>query len=74
MIPQTDDTDHHAHARKIFIELQIDLLARKARRMGGCLVDITAEHILASRSKSCQTKVNMCRQVKGTSTQAPQLT
>ena len=43
MILQTNDTDHHLHVRKRFIELQTDLMIRKARRMGGGLVDLTAE-------------------------------
>ena len=46
MILQTNDTDHHLHVRKRFIELQTDLMIRKARRMGGCLVDLTAEENL----------------------------
>ena len=43
MILQTNDTDHHLHVRKRFIELQTDLMIRKACRIGGGLVDLTAE-------------------------------
>ena len=43
MVAQTNDTDHHAHVRKRFIELQTELMIRKARRMGGGMVDLTAE-------------------------------
>ena len=43
MILQTNDTDHHLHVRKRFIELQTDLMIRTARRIGGGLVDLTAE-------------------------------
>ena len=43
MILQANDTDHHLHVRKRFIVLQTDLMIRKARRMGGGLVDLTAE-------------------------------
>ena len=43
MVAQTNDTDHHAHVRKRFIELQTELMIRKARRMGGGMVDLTTE-------------------------------
>ena len=43
MVAQTNDTDHHAHVRKLFIELQTDRMIRKSRRTGGGLVDTTAE-------------------------------
>ena len=43
MVAQTNDTAHHLHVRKRFIELQTDRMIRKARRMGGGLVDLTAE-------------------------------
>jgi len=43
MVAQTNDTDHHLHVRKRFIELQTDLMVRKARRMGGGLVDLSPE-------------------------------
>ena len=46
MVAQTNDTDHHAHVRKRFIELQTDLMIRKARRMGGGMVDLTPEENL----------------------------
>ena len=64
MVAQTDDTDHHGHVRKRFIELQTFLMIQKARTMGGGLVGLTAEenidimievmskrdlHLLASR-------------------------
>ena len=42
-VAQTNDTDHHLHVRKRFIELQTDLMIKKARRMGGGLVDLTPE-------------------------------
>ena len=43
MVAQTNDTDHHAHVRKRFIELQTLLMIKKARTMGGGMVDLTAE-------------------------------
>ena len=43
MVAQTNDTDHHAHVRKRFIEKQTALMIRKARRMGGGMVDLTPE-------------------------------
>jgi len=46
MVAQTNDTDHHGHVRKRFIELQTDLMIRKARRMGGGMVDLTPEENL----------------------------
>ena len=43
MVAQTNDTDHHLHVRKRFIELQTRLMVQKARRAGGGLVDLTPE-------------------------------
>ena len=43
MAAQTNDTDHHAHVRKRFIELQTLRMIKKARIMGGGMVDLTAE-------------------------------
>ena len=43
MIAQTNDTDHHLHVRKRFIELQTALMVKKARRKGGGMVDLTIE-------------------------------
>ena len=43
MDAQTSDTDHHAHVRKRFIELQTHLMIKKARTMGGGMVDLTPE-------------------------------
>ena len=43
MVCQTNDTDHHQHVRRRFIELQTALMINKARRMGGGLVDLTSE-------------------------------
>ena len=43
MVAQTNDTDHHAHVRKLFIEKQTELMIRKGRMMGGGLVDLTRE-------------------------------
>ena len=43
MIAQTNDTDHHEHVRKRFIDLQTALMVRKSRRTGGGLVDLTTE-------------------------------
>ena len=43
MVAQTNDTDHHLHVRKRFIELQTALMVRKARRNGGGMVDLTPE-------------------------------
>ena len=43
MVAQTNDTDHHLHVRKRFIELQTRLMVKKARRAGGGLVDLTPE-------------------------------
>ena len=43
MVAQTNDTDHHLHVRKRFIELQTALMVRKARRHGGGMVDLTPE-------------------------------
>ena len=43
MVSQTNDTDLHLWVRKRFVELQTDLMVRKARRAGGGMVDLTAE-------------------------------
>ena len=43
MVAQTNDTDHHAHVRKRFIELQTLRMIKKARVMGGGMVDLTPE-------------------------------
>ena len=43
MVAQTNDTDHHAHVRKRFIELQTHLMIKKARSMGGGMVDLNDE-------------------------------
>ena len=43
MIAQTNDTDHHLHVRKRFIELQTALMVRKSRSTGGGLVDLASE-------------------------------
>ena len=43
MVAQTNDTDHHAHVRKRFIELQTSLMIKKSRSCGGGMVDLTAE-------------------------------
>ena len=43
MVAQTNDTDHHAHVRKRFIELQSLLMVKKARTKGGGMVDLTPE-------------------------------
>ena len=43
MVAQTNATDHHAHVRKRFIELQTLLMIKKARTMGGGMVDLTPE-------------------------------
>ena len=43
MVAQTNDTDHHQHVRKRYIEKQTHLMIQKARRMGGGMVDLTPE-------------------------------
>ena len=43
---QINDTDLHQFVRKRSIELQIDLMIRKARKTGGGIVDITKEENL----------------------------
>lgn len=43
MVAQTNDTDHHQHVRKRFIDKQTALVISKARRAGGGLVDLTKE-------------------------------
>ena len=43
MVAQTNDTDHHAHVRKSFIEKQTELMIRKGRTMGGGMIDLTRE-------------------------------
>ena len=43
MVGQTNDTDHHCHVRMGIIELQTEPMIRKARRMGGGMVDVTPE-------------------------------
>ena len=43
MVSQTNDTDLHLWVRKRFVELQQDLILKKARRAGGGLVDTTRE-------------------------------
>ena len=40
MILQTNDTDHHEHVRKRFIELQTQLLITKTRIQGGGMADL----------------------------------
>ena len=40
MILQTNDTDHHEHVRRDFINLQTQLMVRKARMQGGGLVGL----------------------------------
>ena len=43
MVCQTNDTDHHQHVRKRFIEKQCEVMIRKGRIMGGGMVDLTRE-------------------------------
>ena len=43
MVAQTNDTDHHAHVSKRFIELQTLRMIRKGRAMRGGMVDLTPE-------------------------------
>ena len=46
MILQTNDTDHHEHVRKRFIDLQTQRMITKARMQGGGMVDLDLrEHI-----------------------------
>ena len=40
MILQTNDTDHHEHVRKRFIDLQTQRMITKARMQGGGMVDL----------------------------------
>ena len=40
MILQTNDTDHHEHVRKRFIDLQTQWMITKARMQGGGMVDL----------------------------------
>ena len=40
---QTNDTDLHLWVRKKFMELQQELMVRKSRKAGGCMVDLTRE-------------------------------
>ena len=42
-VAQTNDTDLHLWVRKRFIELQTALMIRKARIVGGGMVDLTRE-------------------------------
>ena len=43
MVAQTNDTDHHLHVRKRFIEMQTNLMIQKARKSGGGMVDLKPE-------------------------------
>jgi hypothetical protein len=40
MILQTNDTDHHEHVRKKFIELQTQLIIKKTRMQGGGMAEL----------------------------------
>ena len=46
MILQTNDTDHHEHVRKRFIELQTELMIAKTRMHGGGMAEISIEENL----------------------------
>ena len=43
MLLQTNDTDHHEHVQKRFIELQTGLMIRKTRMQGGGMCELTIE-------------------------------
>ena len=71
MVAQTNDTDHHAHVRKRFIELQTELQIRKARRMGGGMVDVTTEEnidIVIRVMDDVELHLKACRGYKYTGT------
>ena len=61
------------HVRKWFFDKETALLFREARSKGGVLLDAVREENVDLVIEVMQTRVYMCRQVKGTSTQAPQL-
>ena len=73
MIAQTNDTDHHCHVRKRFIELQTDLMIRKARRMGGGMVDLTPEENIDIMIQVMSDQNLHAQSSKGTRKQAPLL-
>ena len=71
MVSQTNDTDLHLWVRKRFVELQTDLMVRKARRAGGGMVDLTAEeniNIMIEVMSDRQLHLQACKGYKYTGT------
>ena len=70
MVAQTNDTDHHAHVRKRFIELQTILMIKKALPLGGGIVDRTPDDNVDIMIEVMPAEIFMCKQVNGTITRA----
>ena len=71
MVAQTNDTDHHQHVRKRFIELQTELMIHKQRQQGGGLVDLTREEntgVMVSVMSDVELHIKTCKGYEYTGT------
>ena len=71
MVCQTNDTDHHLHVRRKFIELQSQRMIQRTRDTGKVLIDLTREEtidLMIEVMRETHLHLQACR---ATRTQAP---